>query len=240
MTAAIELAEQCRKDGVCSLFLCGDNWHGGVMGIIAGRLKDQFYMPACVATSKDGEINGSGRSIPGIDLGKIIHEALELGILKEGGGHAAAAGFSLAAENKEKFCRFLEQRVSEMLGGVQPLPVIQADALVDSGAANMSLVRELSALAPFGQGNPEPTLILCGGNLAWASQMSGNHLRGNLRTSDGNMLSFVGFNMASNPAGQFLLDQDNIDSKIMLCGKLKENDYNGRVTAQFIVEDVAI
>ena len=75
------------------LFICGDNWHGGVMGIIAGRLKDKYNRPSCVATKIDGVINGSGRSVSNVDLGRIIHEALALGIVTEGGGHAAAAGF---------------------------------------------------------------------------------------------------------------------------------------------------
>lgn len=93
MISADDLAQKCCDDGHCSLFVCGDNWHGGVMGIIAGRLKDKYNLPSCVATRCDGVINGSGRSIPGIDLGRIIHDALAAGILSEGGGHAAAAGF---------------------------------------------------------------------------------------------------------------------------------------------------
>ena len=97
MLRAVQMAENCCASGKCSLFVCGENWHGGVMGIIAGRLKDKYNLPSCVATKSDGQINGSGRSIPGVDLGKIIHDALAAGIVSEGGGHAAAAGFSRAA-----------------------------------------------------------------------------------------------------------------------------------------------
>ena len=86
----------------------------GIMGIIAGRLKDKYNLPSCVATRCDGIINGSGRSIPGVDLGRIIHDALGAGIITEGGGHAAAAGFSLNADNEARFCEFLEDAVREL------------------------------------------------------------------------------------------------------------------------------
>lgn len=241
MLRACEMAEEYCAAGRVSLFVCGENWHGGVMGIIAGRLKDKYNVPSCVATKSDGVINGSGRSISGVDLGKIIHEALAAGIVSEGGGHAAAAGFSLAVENESAFCEFLENAVKEQLNGEMPSPELVVDAEIDAGAANMRLVKKMSGLAPFGQGNPEPTLVLRGGVLRYASVMGGGaHLRGSISTSAGTQLSFVGFNLVGTPVGDFLLDDVNVNTKIMLLGKLKENEYNGRVSAQFFVEDVAI
>ena len=241
MLRAIEMAENAVSAGRHSLFLCGDNWHGGVMGIIAGRLKDKYNLPSCVATKSDGMINGSGRSITGIDLGKIIHDALAAGIVSEGGGHAAAAGFSLPADNEIAFCEFLENAVLEQLHGEMPAAEISVDAEMDAGGATMKLVQKLSAMEPFGQGNPEPTLVLRGGVLRYATTMgSGAHLRGAITTSNGNQLSFVGFNLVGTPVGDFLLDDANTNTKIMLLGKLKENEYNGRVSAQFVLEDVAI
>lgn len=241
MLRAIDMAERCCEKGNCSLFLCGENWHGGVMGIIAGRLKDKYNLPSCVATKSDGVINGSGRSIPGVDLGKIIHDALAAGIVSEGGGHAAAAGFSLMAENEKAFCEFLENAVREQLNGQIPQREVMVDAEMDSGGATMRLVNKLNALEPFGQGNPEPTLVLHGAVLRHASVMgNGSHLRGNFSTSAGTTLSFVGFNLVGTPVGDFLLDDGNINAKIMLMGKLKENEYNGRVSAQFVLEDIAV
>lgn len=241
MMTAGEMAQKYCADGHCSLFVCGDNWHGGVMGIIAGRLKDKFNLPSCVATRCDGVINGSGRSIPGIDLGKIIHDALAAGIISEGGGHAAAAGFSLPAENELAFCDFLEQSVKQQLNGRMPCKEVVADAEMDAGGATMKLVNKLSALEPFGQGNPEPVLILHGASVRYASVMgSGAHLRGSVATSAGNQLAFVGFNLVGTPVGDFLLDDANANTKIMMLGRLKENEYNGRVNAQFFLEDIAI
>ena len=241
MLQATEMAKKCCESGHCSLFVCGDNWHGGVMGIIAGRLKDKYNLPSCVATRMDGVINGSGRSISGVDLGKIIHDALAAGIVSEGGGHAAAAGFSLNQENEEQFCKFLENAVREQLNGQIPAPQVVVDAEIDAGAANMRLVKKLSALEPFGQGNPEPMLVLNGAVLKYATVMgAGTHLRGTIGTSNGANLAFVGFNLVGTPVGNFLLDDANTNTKITMLGRLKENEYNGRINAQFFVEDIAV
>ncbi len=241
MIDAAEKADYCCKDGKCSLFVCGDNWHGGVMGIIAGRLKDKYNLPTCVATRCDGVINGSGRSIPEVDLGKIIHDALAAGILSEGGGHAAAAGFTLNVDKEQDFCSFLEQAVQKQLNGVCPVPEIYVDAELDASGANMQLVEKLSDLAPFGQCNPEPTLVLHGAVLKYATVMGkGAHLRGVVKTSNGNQLAFVGFNLVGTPVGDFLLDEANTNTKIVMLGKLKENEYNGRVCAQFTLEDMTV
>ena len=241
MLRATDMAKKCCDAGRCSLFVCGENWHGGVMGIIAGRLKDKYNLPACVATKSDGVINGSGRSVHGVDLGKIIHDALAAGVISEGGGHAAAAGFSLSVTNEQKFCDFLENAVAEQLGGVMPAREIVVDAEIDAGAATLHLINKLDKLAPFGQGNPEPTLVLHGATLRYATAMgNGAHLRGAVMTSSGTSLSFVGFNVVGTPMGDFLLDDANLNTTIMMLGRLKSNEYNGRVSPQFVVEDIAI
>ena len=241
MLRATEMADKCCAAGRCSLFVCGDGWHGGVMGIIAGRLKDRYNRPTCVATKSDGVINGSGRSVAGVDLGHIIHQALAAGILSEGGGHAAAAGFSLGADKEGAFCEFLEKAVLEQLNGAVPESEILVDAEIDASGATLNLIDQMSKLEPFGQGNPEPTLVLHGAMLRFASIMgNGSHLRGNVSTSRGNNLAFVGFNLVGTPVGNFLLDDANTNTKITLLGKLKKNEYNGRVSPQFMVEDIAI
>ncbi len=242
MISATEMAQKCCALGKCSLFVCGDNWRTGVMGIIAGRLKDKYNLPTCVATKCDGVIDGSGRSIPGVDLGRIVHDAAALGIISGGGGHAAAAGFTLPAENEQKFCEFLEKSVLAQLDGKIPENETVVDAEMDAGGATMKLVEQLAELEPFGQANPEPTLVLRGGTLAHATIMGkgGTHLRGYINTGNGSRLAFVGFNMVGTPVGDFLLDDAHTNTKMMMLGKLKENEYQGRVSAQFILEDLAI
>lgn len=242
MTQAVDMADKFCADGRCSLFICGDNWHGGVMGIIAGRLKDKYNLPTCVATRADGMINGSGRSVPGVNLGAIIHDALAHGLICEGGGHAAAAGFSLTSDKEHEFCEFLERSVLDQLNGRMPASDIVVDMEMDSGGATMNLVKKLEQMEPFGQGNPEPILALHGAVLNRAIIMGrgGAHLRGDFRTSAGTRLEFVGFNMVGTSVGNFLLDDANINTKIMVLGRLKENSYNGRTNAQFILEDIAL
>ncbi len=240
MLAADRRAEQIAKENKFSIFISGDNWHGGIMGIIAGRLKEKYNMPICVASRVHGKINGSGRSIDDVDLGKIIHEASARGILTEGGGHAAAAGFSLMADKENEFIEFLENSVKEQLGGEKKPVEICVDVEMDAGGANMNFIKKLSQLEPFGQGNPEPVLVLNGGTLSWVGTMgTGNHLRGVVNTNTG-QLNFVGFNMVGTKIGDFLLDDANINTKIKLLGKLKENEFKGRISAQFILDDLAI
>lgn len=242
MLDASNQAEEYCAQGRASLFVCGDNWHGGVMGIIAGRLKDKYNMPTCVATRSDGVINGSGRSTSYVDLGKIIHDALAAGVISEGGGHAAAAGFSLPVENEAKFCEFLEAAVVAQMSGCNVTPSVIVDAEIDASGATIDLIHKLDALEPYGQGNPEPTFVLQGARLHHAMIMGkgGAHLRGTVLTSNGTQLAFVGFNLVGTPVGDFLLDDANTNTKIMLLGRLKENEYNGRVSAQFFIEDIAI
>ena len=242
MTQATDMADKYCADGRCSLFICGDNWHGGVMGIIAGRLKDKYNLPTCVATRADGMINGSGRSIAGVNLGAIIHDALAHGLICEGGGHAAAAGFSLPVDKEHDFCEFLERSVLDQLNGSLPTTDTNVDLEMDAGGATMKLIKKLEQMEPFGQGNPEPTLVLRGAVLNHAILMGhgGMHLRGDFKTSAGTRLDFVGFNLVGTPVGNFLLDDANINTKMMVLGRLKENSYNGRTSAQFILEDIAI
>lgn len=241
MLGATEKAEEFCRQGRCSLFICGDNWHGGVMGIIAGRLKDKYNRPSCVATKIDGVINGSGRSVANVDLGRIIHEALALGIVSEGGGHAAAAGFSLPVDKENEFCEFLEKSVAAQLGDNPIVPEVLVDAEIDASGATMDLVNKMSVLAPFGQGNPEPELVLNGAVLQYATVMgNGAHLRGAVKTSLGGTVAFVGFNMVGTPVGNFLLDDANTNTTISMLGRLKDNEFNGRHSVQFMLEDIAI
>ena len=241
MLRATEMADECRAAGRHSLYVCGENWHGGVMGIIAGRLKDRYNLPSCVATKSDGMINGSGRSIACVDLGYIIHQALAAGILTEGGGHAAAAGFSLPVDKEGEFCAFLEKSVLEQLDGKSPIGEVLVDAELDASGATLDLIGQMAVLEPFGQGNPEPTFVLNGGLLRYATSMgNGSHLRGAIATSRGNLLSFVGFNLVGTPVGDFLLDDANTNTKITVLGKLKKNEYNGRISPQLFLEDIAL
>lgn len=236
---ADEMIEHDASANKNCIFVCGDNWHGGVMGIIAGRLKEKYYRPVCVATIKDGIANGSGRSVPEIDLGGIIENAKNAGILIEGGGHAVAAGFSLKSENIPAFRQYLDDAVAAQLQGASFSPRLEADLEMDASAANMALVRSFAALAPFGQNNPEPSVILTGAVFDWAEPVGNGHLKIGFLTSTGR-LSAIGFGMLRNNVGEFFMNETNRGRKVDLFGKLKENTYNGNSSVQLVLEDVHV
>ncbi|MDR0803475.1 MAG: single-stranded-DNA-specific exonuclease RecJ [Rickettsiales bacterium] len=235
---ATEIAEKIKDRN--HIFICQDDWPKGFMGIIAGRIKDKFNLPTLVATRLGDEINGSGRSIPQIDLGAIIRGALAAGILSEGGGHSVAAGFSLRGDRMEDFQRFLSDQVELQLAGAEIISEINVDLEIDSAGATRDLVNKMSALAPFGQANPEPVLVLNNAFIGYCRAVGTNHVSGVFRNSVGGNLSFIGFNLADSPIGRFLLDDSNTGRRVILCGKLKENDYNGRKDIQFVLEDMAV
>ena len=137
----------------------GAEWHPGVVGIVAGRIKERFNRPACVAGMADGMAKGSGRSVPGLDLGAAVIAARQAGLLMTGGGHAMAAGFSLPEAQVAAFHAFLDER----LAAASLLPSA-ADLLVEGTLAvpgcTTELAQHLARLAPFGTGNEEPVLIL--------------------------------------------------------------------------------
>lgn len=235
---AKEKAESIKDTYKYSIFISGDNWHGGVMGIIAGRLKDKYSLPVCVGTCKDGIINGSGRSVCGVDLGKIIHDALSLGILIDGGGHSMAAGFSLNESDKDRFQEFLETSVKEQLCGKVPSNEIFVDGQINACAVNSNLLESLSNLEPFGSANNEPIFVLSGLSVGSVYRIGdGKHLKGYFNTDKGN-LNFVSFNLADTSLGKFLLDSINRNTKIKALGKVKENNLNN--TVQFVLEDLVL
>jgi single-stranded-DNA-specific exonuclease len=238
---ADEQAKKQSENGRYCLFVSGDGWHGGVMGIVAGRLKEKYGMPCCVATRQNGIINGSSRSIDGVDIGGIIHAAISNNLLISGGGHSAAAGFELDASKEIQFMEFLNDMVQKQLGGCLPTPKIVVDAEIDAGGIDFDLARNLSMLSPFGMGNPEPVLCLSGGIWTFGKSMgnTGAHITGNLKTSVGN-LQCVGFNLSESKIGHFLLDDANFGARIRIAGKLKENEWGGRSGVQFLIEDIVL
>ncbi len=137
----------------------GTGWHPGVVGIVAGRIKERFNRPACVAGIADGLAKGSGRSVPGLDLGAAVIAARQIGILTTGGGHPMAAGFSLAPERLDAFHAFLDERLAAAAALPSAADLAVEGALAVPGAT-AELAREVARLAPFGAGNEEPLFVL--------------------------------------------------------------------------------
>ena len=159
MEAAMFAAETQVAAGRAAVLVTGDGWHPGVVGIVAGRIKERFNRPACVAGFTGGMGKGSGRSVPGVDLGAAVIAARQAGLLVTGGGHAMAAGFSLRTEQVGGFHALLDERLSAAACMPGAADLIVEGTLAVSGATT-EVARHLERLAPFGSGNEEPTLVL--------------------------------------------------------------------------------
>ena len=168
---AMELAAAQIQAGHAVLMLCGADWHPGVVGIVAGRVKERFNRPGLVgARLADGTIKGSGRSVPGLDLGAAVIAARQHGLLLTGGGHAMAAGFSLPQERLQQFHAFLDERLSEARARPSALD-LAVDGVLSASGANAELAAHVGRLAPFGAGNEEPVFVLANVRVARADRI---------------------------------------------------------------------
>jgi len=159
LAAAIAAAERQQRAGRAVLLVAEPGWHAGVVGIVASRLKERFNRPACVGAHVEGLIKGSGRSVPGFDLGAAVIAAREAGVVQAGGGHAMAAGFTLAPDQFAAFHDFLDRA----LAGAAALPAVPdlvLDAEVPAETIGPALIDSLGMLAPFGQGFEEPLFVI--------------------------------------------------------------------------------
>lgn len=218
------------------IVVAGEDWHPGVIGIVAGRLRERYRKPV-VVIGIDRAANvgkGSGRSQPGVNLGRAIQAAFEAGLLMAGGGHAMAAGLSIRPEMIPEFRTFLEERLA---GEVEAVGVeaVEIDALVQPRAATRALLDDFQRLAPFGPGNPEPMFALTGVRPDRVSALKGGHVRLDLVGPTGDRIKAVSWRSAETPLGQRLLAGGGA---LDVAGKLKPDDYMGRNGVQIEIEDV--
>ena len=217
-------------------FVYGHDWHQGVIGIVAGKLKERYNLPAFVMSIEADEVKGSARSIPQVDLGALIIAAKEKGILTKGGGHTMAAGFSLNEDKIEEFCKFAGEYVVEKIGGEAITPVIEVDASLDAAGATLELAESLEQLEPFGAGNAEPKLLLTNVRVSKASLIGVGHVRCVLSSANGGSLKAIAFRVADNEIGHALLNSKGEVFDIV--GQLRKDTWGGRVSVQFLIEDM--
>lgn len=218
--------------------VAGDGWHPGVVGIVASRLVERFGKPACVIAMNGEQGTGSGRSIPGIDLGAAIIAARQTGHLIKGGGHAMAAGFSVSREGLEDFHTFLQERIESQSGeGPMGLPT-RLDGRISIRGATFDLAQSLEQLAPFGPGNPEPRFLLEGVRISFSDVVGADHLRMTISGAAGaGSVDGIAFRCVGTPLGELL--SSSRDTPIDLVGRLKTDTWGGRTRAKFHVEDAA-
>ncbi|MCB2013846.1 MAG: single-stranded-DNA-specific exonuclease RecJ [Sphingobium sp.] len=217
----------------------GTGWHPGVIGIVAGRLKEKLKRPAIViALDEDGTGKGSGRSISGVDLGAAVLAAKDTGLLAAGGGHAMAAGLTVMQGRIEELHEFLDQRLSADVTHASAERSLLLDALTAPRGVNPDLVRQLDEGGPYGVGWPSPRIATGPVRIVKADIVGSNHVRLVVSGSDGARLKAVGFRQADTPLGQALLGGGN-GRMLWLAGRAKIDDWGGGRSAELHLDDAA-
>ncbi len=236
---AIAQSESRLEDNtsLAALTVASAGWHPGVIGIVASRLKEKFSRPAFVIALEDGVGKGSGRSVPGIDLGAIVTAARQAGLLINGGGHAMAAGLTVAEEKLGAFRAFFEERTARALAGTAAEARLGIDGLLAPGAANDDMLALIDRLGPFGAGNPEPRFVVPDVVVQYADIVGENHIRVTLRGGDGKRLQAIAFRAVGESWGTRLLQRNS--APVHVAGYLRVNFWQGQRRVQFIIQDVA-
>lgn len=237
LVAAREQAEARGLDRAL-VWAAGEGWHPGVVGIVASRLKDIANRPAVVIGMSEGKANGSGRSVPGIDLGRSVAQCMLEGRLIKGGGHPMAAGLTLAADQIEDAMSRLDELLTQQGAheiGPRDLKVIGA---LDPAGASVELVEQLEAAGPFGAGNPAPRVAFASVQIGFTKPVGTNHLSLTLKSpTSGAAVNAVAFGVLDTPLGPAL--QNHQGAPFHLAGRVEIDDYSGRRRVKLHVEDAS-
>jgi len=220
------------------VFVAAENWHPGVIGIVASRLRERYNRPACVVALGGGIGKGSGRSVPGVALGPAVIAARQAGLLENGGGHAMAAGFTVTLDKLDALREFLAARIGAALPDGELVPELGIDAALAPGAATPELVGILERLAPFGTGNSEPRFALANAKLLRADPVGETHLRCILGDGIGpTRLKAIAFRAFEGPLGPALAKAQG--GVFHFAGHLRADHWQGRDEVQLMIDDVA-
>ena len=233
--AAELLAKSDRRVAV----VAGEGWHAGVIGIVAGRLKEKLGRPALVIAIDEHRLGkGSGRSISGVDLGAAVLAAKEHGLLVAGGGHAMAAGLLVEANKITAFSDFLEERLADIVDRAREDRALLVDAVLAAGGVNPALVESLEVGGPYGMGWPAPRIAAGPVRIIKADIVGNGHVRVIAAGDDGPSLKAVAFRAADTPLGQALLGAAP-HRRLWLAGRVKIDDWASRPAAEMHLEDAA-
>ena len=224
------------KDPV--LILSGKNWHEGVIGIVAARLKDKFNKPV-ILISLDGNIGkASARSIVGFDIGAIIISAAQEKILLKGGGHKMAGGFSIQVENINKLKDFVFKKFKGINEDIKSEKPLLLDSIIAPSAVNLEFYNKVSLLSPFGSGNPEPRFAIEEVKTINGKIVGEKHIKSVLIGKDGSTIKSIAFNATENDLGGYLLKKNN--KSFNIAGKLSLNEWKGQSNVEFIIDDISV
>lgn len=222
------------------IVLSGHGWHPGVIGIVAGRIKEKTGKPTLVIAldAEDGHGKGSGRSIAGVDLGAAIIAAREVGLLVAGGGHAMAAGLTIAADQVGVLSDWLDAKLGTDVAAASATKSVLLDLALAPGGLAPGLIETLESAGPFGMGWPAPRIAVGPLRMVKADIVGNAHVRLIVRGNDGASFKAIAFRAAESELGQALLHGAR-DRKFWLVGRAKLDDWGSRPAAELHVEDAA-
>ena len=230
--AALGLEER----GAC-VIVANEGWPAGVVGLLASRLKDRFGRPAFVLALAGETATGSARSIPGVDIGRIVHGLVASGLASKGGGHAMAAGLTVARARLGELRAHLEAALGEAVAEARRDEALVIDAALAAGAATPELLRTIDSAGPFGAGNPEPVFALPRHRIEGVMRVGSDHMRFRAVAGDGRALEAIAFRAADKPLGKGLIALQG--GFAHLAGALTLDRYGGRERARLRIIDAA-
>lgn len=232
-------AELAGGSGPAIVVTASSNWHPGIVGLIASRLKDYARRPAfAIAFNANGVGTGSGRSVPGFDLGRLVREAADAGLIVKGGGHAMAAGITVEREKLGALRAFFEERAAADIFRLQDEESLLIDGALAAEGATIDLLDALEKAGPFGTGHVQPLFVLPRHRLADVRPVGTNHLRIGLTSDGGGRVQAMVFRAVDTPLGDFLFK--NRGNMLHVAGSLSGNYWNGNRSVQFRIVDAAL
>ncbi|EXS71024.1 single-stranded-DNA-specific exonuclease RecJ [Sphingobium sp. Ant17] len=219
--------------------IAGLGWHPGVIGIVAGRIKEKAGRPAIViALDEDGVGKGSGRSISGVDLGAAVMAAKDSGLLVAGGGHAMAAGLTVAADKLDALADFLDERLASAVARARDDRALLIDAVLAPAGVNPEFVAAIEQGGPYGAGWPAPRIAAGPMRVVKADVVGNGHLRAIMAGADGRSIKTIAFRQAESDMGQAILGA-SYDRRLWVAGRAKIDDWGSRPAAELHLDDAA-
>jgi single-stranded-DNA-specific exonuclease len=230
-------AEIGTGDGPAVLVVSSPNWHPGVLGLVAARLRERFSRPAfAIAWNGNDRGTGSGRSIPEVDLGAAVRGAVQESILAKGGGHAMAAGITVERGRLGALRSFLEGRLGAQIRAAGSERILELDGALGASGATVALIEELERAGPFGTGNPAP-IFAFPAQRVYAERVGNGHVRVSLGGGSGSSLKAIAFGAAERPLGRALLDARG--RPLHVAGCLELDYWGGSPRPQLRIIDAA-
>jgi single-stranded-DNA-specific exonuclease len=237
---AVALAEaKLEADPELAMIVLGsENWHKGLVGLVSSRLTERFRRPSVIIGWDDtGHGTGSGRSIAGADIGHAVRACVEKGLAKKGGGHAMAAGITIARDRLAEVEAFLLAALASSVTAARDVAALSVDGALTPEAATVEFAELLEKAGPYGAGNPNPRFVFPAHRVTFAKQAGEAHIRCSLKSGGGATIGAIAFRAVGTPLGDTLLG--GADRPWHVAGRLQRDTWGGRDRVEMMIEDIA-